>query len=43
MIRAKIISRLIDGKVRLSMDYLTMKIIKGFELELGIRMTYIQA
>ena len=41
MMRAKLLLRLIDGNVQLSMDYLPMKIMKDFELELGTRMTYI--
>ena len=43
MMRAKLLSRLMDGKVRLSMDYLPMEIMKDFEFELGIRMMYMQA
>jgi len=41
--RAKLLSRLIDGKVRSSMDYLPTEIMKDLELELGLKMTYIQA
>jgi len=41
--RAKLLSRLIDDKVRSSMDYLPTEIIKDLELELGLRMTYMQA
>ena len=43
MMRAKLLSRLIEGKVRSSMDYLPTKIMKDLELKLGIRMTYIVA
>jgi len=43
MMKAKLLSRLIDGKVWLSIDYSPTEIIKDFELELGLRMTYMQA
>ena len=43
MMRAKLLSHLIDGKVRLSIDYSPTEIMKDFELELGLRMTYKQA
>ena len=41
--RAKLLARVIDGKVRLSMDYLPTELMKDIELELGIKMTYMQA
>jgi len=41
--RVKFLSRLIDRKVRSSMDYLPTKIMKDLMLELGLRMTYMQA
>jgi len=43
MMRAKLLPHLIDGKVRLSIDYSPTEIIKDFELELGLRMKYMQA
>ena len=43
MMRAKLLSRLISGKVRSSMDYLPTEIMKDLELQLGLRMTYMQA
>ena len=47
MMMAKLLSRLIDGKMRLSMDYSPTKIMKDFELELelelGLRMMSMQA
>jgi len=42
MMRAKLLSQLIDGNVRLSMEYLPTEIMKNFELNLGIRMLYMQ-
>jgi len=43
MMRAKLLAQLINGKVRSSMHYLPMKIMKDLELELGLKMTYMQA
>ena len=43
MMRVKFLSRLIDRKVRSSMDYLSTEIMKNLELELGLKMTYMQA
>jgi len=43
MMRAKLLARLIDWKVRSSMDYLPMEIMKDLELELGVKMAYMQA
>ena len=40
---AKLLSRVIDGQLRLSMDYLPTELMKDMELELGIKMTYMQA
>jgi len=42
MMRVKLLSQLIDEKMLMSMDYLPTKIMKDFELELGIKMTCIQ-
>jgi len=41
--RAKLLARVIDGKVRFSIDYLPTELMKDIELELGIKMTYMQA
>jgi len=41
--RAKLLAQVIDGKVRLSIDYSPTKLMKDLELELGMKMTYIQA
>ena len=38
--RAKLLARVIDGKVQLSMDYLPTELMKDIELALGIKMTY---
>jgi len=41
--RAKLLVRVIDGKVLLSMNYSPSELMKDLELELRIRMTYMQA
>jgi len=41
--RAKLLARLIDGKMKLSVDYLVAEIMKDLELELGITLLYMQS
>jgi len=42
-LRVKLLARLIDGKIKLSMDYSVGEIMKDLELELGITLSYMQA
>jgi len=42
-LRAKLLARLIDGKIKLSVDYSMGEIMKDLELELGITLSYMQA
>ena len=42
-VRAKLLAHLIEGKVRLCIDYSPRDIIQDLEMELGIRLTYVQS
>jgi len=42
-LRAKLLARLINGKIKLSVDYSVGEIMKDLELELGITLLYMQA
>ena len=42
-VRAELLAILIEGKVRLCLDYFPRYIMQDLELELGIRLTYIQS
>ena len=42
-LRAKLLARLIEGKIQLSVDYSSVEIIKDLELELGMTLSYMQS
>ena len=42
-VRVELLAHLIEGKVRLCMDYAPRAIMQDLELELGIRLTYMQS
>jgi len=41
-LRAKLLARLIEGKILLSFDYSPTQIMKNLELELGIKLSHMQ-
>ena len=43
LLRARLLARLIEGKIRLSIDYSLTEIMKDLELELGMTLSYIQS
>ena len=42
-LRARLLARLIEGKIQLSMDYSPTEIMKDLELELGMKLSYMQS
>jgi len=42
-LRARLLARLIEGKIRMSNDYSPTEIMKDLELELGMTLSYMQA
>ena len=42
-VRAELLAHLIEGKLRLCMDYAPKDIMQDLELELGIRLTYMKS
>jgi len=42
-LRARLLARLIEGKICVSMDYSPTEIMKDLELELGMKFSYVQS